>query len=833
MSIYYESVLPTDGQLFSFRRRKKKEETAASPVQQHNASKPRAPKPTGFGTHVFFVNQEKFEVDVRYEFKKFLGRGTYGVVASCHDTVTGKDVAVKKVKAVFDNAIMTKRLLREIKIMRFLQHENIVHVLDLMRSARKSKDDFQDVYIVMPLMSTDLDHIIRSQQILTDQHVQYLMFQLLSAMHYLHSADLVHRDLKPANILVNSACELRVCDFGLARHVDENEMDLTMYVVTRWYRAPELIINNTKYTSAIDMWSVGCILAEMLGRTPLFPGNDPAEQIELITKVLGTPTDEDLSSFEQSDGVNFLRNLPFCAATPLNLIYDHASDMSLDLLQKLLKYDHATRMTASEALQHPYFKPFQNKKLVTAPKKFNEIIDESTDMAQPTVAYTTQFMETLRKEICKEISMFRTYSDDLSSKRQIVGTAFSENVKVVVSFAPDDKSLAEYAVRYAQSYAKAVRMESSNEDDPNEIRICLCTKKYEALESMKKLASMAATRNQLAIAYLRDDMEEDDEDEDWEQIYASATWFVRAHDKNDWKFAVHECVDMMRRVYSQIVRVADYTILKDIGKESQSVVYMARNDANETVENREICAMKQFPKSRINQVKVEAAIMKKLRHESVVQFMQLIEAPEYVFIVMEYCEGGSLYSDADVLNGHIESLPLARVQNICQQLVSGLVYIHDMGVLHRDIKPSNVLGHREHGTVKFSDFGVSSFMNMDEKSRALGKEDLILVGSNGTPAFLPPEAFGVGGKEMYHGRLSDVWALGVTFYVLLFQKHPFLEDGEDEMIRLICSSSKVEFPSNSAANSKIITGLLKNMMNKDPKKRFSLNAIRKHSWILV
>lgn len=128
-------------------------------------------------------------------------------------------------------------------------------------------------YIVLDLMDTDLERIIASNNVLTDHHMQYFMYQLLRGLKYIHSANVIHRDLKPANLLLNADCDLKICDFGLARGVTDN-VDLTKYVVTRWYRAPELLCSCKDYTEMIDMWSVGCIFAELLGRAPLFPGTN-------------------------------------------------------------------------------------------------------------------------------------------------------------------------------------------------------------------------------------------------------------------------------------------------------------------------------------------------------------------------------------------------------------------------------------------------------------------------------------------------------------------------------------------------------------------------------
>ncbi|CAN0144495.1 unnamed protein product, partial [Phaeothamnion confervicola] len=176
-----------------------------------------------------------------------------------------------QVTDVFRDIGDAKRVLRELKLLRhFTLHENIVSILDIMLHPQDTLD-FRDLYIVTNLMESDLDRIIASSQALTDQHHQYFLYQMLRGLKYIHSANVLHRDMKPSNLLVNANCDLAICDFGLARGVDlEFEDELTEYVVTRWYRAPELLVDSPHYGKTVDIWSVGCIFAEMLSRRPFF-----------------------------------------------------------------------------------------------------------------------------------------------------------------------------------------------------------------------------------------------------------------------------------------------------------------------------------------------------------------------------------------------------------------------------------------------------------------------------------------------------------------------------------------------------------------------------------
>ncbi|CAI0414649.1 unnamed protein product [Linum tenue] len=194
---------------------------------------------------------------------------------------TQEEVAIKKIGNAFDNRIDAKRTLREIKLLRHMDHDNVIAIRDIIRPPKK--EAFNDVYIVYELMDTDLHQIIRSGQALTDDHCQYFLYQLLRGLRYVHSANVLHRDLKPSNLLLNANCDLKIGDFGLARTTSETDF-MTEYVVTRWYRAPELLLNCSEYTAAIDIWSVGCILGEIMTQEPLFPGKDYVHQLRLITE---------------------------------------------------------------------------------------------------------------------------------------------------------------------------------------------------------------------------------------------------------------------------------------------------------------------------------------------------------------------------------------------------------------------------------------------------------------------------------------------------------------------------------------------------------------------
>eukprot|EP00698_Gefionella_okellyi_P006885 TRINITY_DN1663_c0_g1_i2.p1 TRINITY_DN1663_c0_g1~~TRINITY_DN1663_c0_g1_i2.p1 ORF type:complete len:390 (+),score=74.59 TRINITY_DN1663_c0_g1_i2:132-1301(+) len=303
----------------------------------------------------YLVLGTNFVMDIsRYKLIKPIGTGAYGFVCSAEDIRTGEKVAIKKIANPFNQATDTKRLLREIKLQSYFKHENVLCIRDIMRPP--SKDQFKDVYLVSELMDTDLSQIIASDQPLSDDHFQYFLYQTLRGLKYIHSGRIIHRDLKPSNLLLNGNCDLKICDFGLSRVAmhDDPDLDLTEYVATRWYRAPEVMLSWKEYDQAIDIWSVGCIFAELLGRKPLFPGKDYLDQIHKIIDITGTPAAEDVEQVTQEKARKYLRSLPFKPKIPFARMYPQANPLALDLLEKMLTFNPKKRITMEQALAHPY-----------------------------------------------------------------------------------------------------------------------------------------------------------------------------------------------------------------------------------------------------------------------------------------------------------------------------------------------------------------------------------------------------------------------------------------------------------------------------------------------
>eukprot|EP01063_Lacrimia_lanifica_P024734 TRINITY_DN32590_c0_g1_i1.p1 TRINITY_DN32590_c0_g1~~TRINITY_DN32590_c0_g1_i1.p1 ORF type:complete len:369 (+),score=135.23 TRINITY_DN32590_c0_g1_i1:48-1154(+) len=354
----------------------------------------------GGGKRSYRVKGNTIEVDEKYDVFQSVGFGAYGVVCAGVNTQLRKRVAIKKMPKVFMDLVDGKRILREIILMRYMEHENVLKMLDLLRP-REGKDKFSDVYVITDLMETDLHQVIRSKQTLSVEHIQYMIYQVLRALAYCHAAGVVHRDLKPGNLLLNANCDLKLCDFGLARggledldHPDG--LELTDYVVTRWYRPPELLMM-CNYGAPIDMWSCGCILAELVNRKALFPGSDYINQLSLIINVLGTPTADDTSFVRSEEARGFLRKMSKKKARPWPNVVPNATRDCLDMISNMVHFNPQKRLTACEALQHPFvahlYEPSDNH--VTLPDKnaFNWDFDDR-DLTQQ------QLRDLLWREIC-------------------------------------------------------------------------------------------------------------------------------------------------------------------------------------------------------------------------------------------------------------------------------------------------------------------------------------------------------------------------------------------------------------------------------------------------
>ncbi|XP_022643864.1 stress-activated protein kinase JNK-like isoform X2 [Varroa destructor] len=250
------------------------------------------------------VGNTSFTVLKRYQNLQPIGAGAQGIVCRALDVETGRNVAIKKLSKPFQNVIHAKRAYREFKLMRLVSHKNIIGLLNAF-TPQANVSDFCDVYLVMELLEANLCQVINLT--LDHDRMSFLIYQMLCGVKHLHSAGIIHRDLKPSNIVVSSSCELKILDFGLARTTGKESFTMTPYVVTRYYRAPEVILG-MGYKENVDIWSVGCIMGEMIRGAVLFPGTDHIDQWNKVGKVSYCRT---LLAFLQQQKIIFQRDLYF------------------------------------------------------------------------------------------------------------------------------------------------------------------------------------------------------------------------------------------------------------------------------------------------------------------------------------------------------------------------------------------------------------------------------------------------------------------------------------------------------------------------------------------
>ena len=408
----------------------------------------------------------------KYEPTQVLGQGSYGKVIAAIDKATKKKVAIKKVNELFEDIVDSKRVLREITLLRFMKNRFIVELLDI--EYDKKYKNFDCIYLIFECLHSDLKKLIKSSTFLTMDDVKMYVYHILCGLKYIHSCAVLHRDLKPGNILLDKNYQIKICDFGLARCVNwdtddeiveqvpeqkqidssklskhsdflnkytgagndkkenkkedmkddttkskestisnksgkgrgpppklkflknqKKEQILSVHVVSRWYRAPELILIETNYTSSIDVWSVGCIFGELMkmikenaktfmDRTPLFPGqscfplsppgskkvkvnefgfpNEKADQLNIIFDVIGSPDEESMGFVSDPNAVLYLKSLSQKKKNKINFKakFPGSSEESLDLLQKMLIFDPKKRITVQQSLEHPFFKSIRD-----------------------------------------------------------------------------------------------------------------------------------------------------------------------------------------------------------------------------------------------------------------------------------------------------------------------------------------------------------------------------------------------------------------------------------------------------------------------------------------
>lgn len=286
----------------------------------------------------------------RYTKIEKVGDGTYGVVYKARDKTTGGLVALKKIRLEAEDEGVPSTAIREISLLKHLAHANIVTLHDAIYQEGR-------LYLVFEYLDQDLKrHMDLTVGPLKPNLVKSYMYQLLKGMCFCHSRGVLHRDLKPQNLLIDQSGNLKLADFGLARAVSVPVRLYTHEIVTLWYRAPEVLLGSStfgKYSSPVDMWSIGCIFAEMVTKEPLFPGDSEIDELYRIFRALGTPNEQVWPGVSQLP--NFKDTFPQWTPKPLAELLPEFSPLALDLLSKMLVYEPSQRISSRAALQHPYF----------------------------------------------------------------------------------------------------------------------------------------------------------------------------------------------------------------------------------------------------------------------------------------------------------------------------------------------------------------------------------------------------------------------------------------------------------------------------------------------
>ncbi|KAG0044101.1 Cyclin-dependent kinase 3 [Gryganskiella cystojenkinii] len=286
-----------------------------------------------------------------YQKLEKIGEGTYGVVYKATERATGRTVAMKKIRLENEDEGVPSTAIREISLLKELKHDHVVQLLDIIH-------DDNRLYLVFEFLDLDLKKYMDTLPTTTitglplDQVKEYL-YQLIKGVEYCHARRILHRDLKPQNLLIDEARNLKLADFGLARAFGIPLRVYTHEVVTLWYRAPEILMGSRHYSTAVDIWSIGCIFAEMVLKRPLFPGDSEIDELYRIFRLRGTPTEENWPGITQLK--DWKPNFPVWHRQPLEKTVPTLCPDGVDLLHRMIEYDPARRISAKQAALHPYF----------------------------------------------------------------------------------------------------------------------------------------------------------------------------------------------------------------------------------------------------------------------------------------------------------------------------------------------------------------------------------------------------------------------------------------------------------------------------------------------
>ncbi|KAF8631867.1 hypothetical protein AX15_002137 [Amanita polypyramis BW_CC] len=292
------------------------------------------------------VEKANIERQKKWTKDQKVGEGTYAVVYRGREAATGKKVAIKKIKVGQFKDGLDMSAIREVKYLRELKHQNVIGLLDVFSSKT-------NLNLVLEFLDSDLEMIIKDRSLVfLPADIKSWMAMTFRGLEFCHRNHVLHRDLKPNNLLIAADGELKIADFGLARDFADPGYKMTCQVITRWYRPPELLFGSRYYSSAVDIWSVGCIFAELMLRTPYLPGESDMDQLKVIFRALGTPTEEEWPGHTKLPDYVPVGQFP---KTPLRDLFTAASADALNLLSRCLLYEPHRRVTAREALSHSYF----------------------------------------------------------------------------------------------------------------------------------------------------------------------------------------------------------------------------------------------------------------------------------------------------------------------------------------------------------------------------------------------------------------------------------------------------------------------------------------------
>ncbi|EDV91101.1 cyclin-dependent kinase 2 isoform X2 [Drosophila grimshawi] len=286
-----------------------------------------------------------------------IGEGTYGIVYKASHNRTGQDVALKKIRLEGESEGVPSTAIREISLLKNLKHKNVVQLFDVVISGN-------NLYMIFEFLNMDLKKLMdKKKEVFTHQLIKSYMYQIFDALAFCHTSRILHRDLKPQNLLVNTAGNIKLADFGLARAFNVPMRAYTHEVVTLWYRAPEILLGTKYYSTGVDIWSLGCIFAEMIMRRSLFPGDSEIDQLYRIFRTLSTPDESKWPGVTQLP--DFKAKFPKWEASNVpSAIRDHEAH---DLIMSMLCYDPNLRTSAKDALQHIYFQNVQHVDNVALP----------------------------------------------------------------------------------------------------------------------------------------------------------------------------------------------------------------------------------------------------------------------------------------------------------------------------------------------------------------------------------------------------------------------------------------------------------------------------------